>query len=366
MPFPALRHQAAPSPAALRGQVVALIPAHNEADRIAAAINGLHAQIRRPDKIIVLADNCTDATVAVARKCGALTLESLGNSHKKAGALNQALALLLPRLGPEDMILVQDADTVLVPRFVSAARKVLLNGAGACGGVFYGEEGGGLLGLLQRAEFARYARQLHRSSGRARVLTGTATMFTTGALRSLLAARQSGRLPGGGGVYTTASLTEDGEITLALKSLGFRCVSPGACTVTTEVMSAVPTWWRQRTRWQRGALDDLRAYGWTRATAPYILRQGGMALSVAMFALYVAWTAVTTARYGWHTTPFWAGVTAFFVIERAVTARRAGWRAMLLAALLVPELAYDALQHAVWLTCVAGAALKTKPAWHAT
>jgi biofilm PGA synthesis N-glycosyltransferase PgaC len=348
------------------GQIIVLIPAHNEADRIAAAIEALGRQTWRPAEVIVITDNCTDATADVATRCGARVLASHNNKDKKAGALNQALDALLPVVDGDDMILVQDADTVLVPRFVAVARRELLRGAGACGGVFYGEPGGGLLGLLQRAEYARYARQLRRSGGRARVLTGTATMFTIGALRALAAARRSGRLPGGTGVYTTASLTEDGEVTLALKTLGYRCVSPGACSVTTEVMTDVPAWWKQRTRWQRGALDDLRSYGWTRTTLPYILRQCGTAASVGMFALYLVWAWFATVRYGWHTDPFWTSVTGVFVVERAVTVRKAGWRAMLLAALLVPELAYDALQHAVWLACVAGAALRTKTAWHAT
>jgi poly-beta-1,6-N-acetyl-D-glucosamine synthase len=41
------------------------------------------------------------------------------------------------------------------------------------------------------------------------------------------------------------------------------------CDTTTEVM---PTWadlFRQRLRWQTGALTDLRAYGLTGVTAPY-------------------------------------------------------------------------------------------------
>ena len=43
-------------------------------------------------------------------------------------------------------------------------------------------------------------------------------------------------------------------------------VSPMQCRVITEVM---PTWralWRQRMRWQRGALENIGAYGLTRAT----------------------------------------------------------------------------------------------------
>jgi cellulose synthase/poly-beta-1,6-N-acetylglucosamine synthase-like glycosyltransferase len=160
-----------------------------------------------------------------------------------------------------------------------------------------------------------------------------------------------------------ASLTEDGEITLALKTLGFRCVSPGGCAVTTEIMSTLPSWWKQRTRWQRGALEDLRAYGMTRVTLPYVLRQFGMGASVAVFALYVVYSLVTTCLYGYHTNALWLSISALFVAERVLTVRRAGWREIVTASLIFPELVYDALQHAVWLWCVTGALLRTRTDW---
>ena len=71
-------------------------------------------------------------------------------------------------------------------------------------------------------------------------------------------------------------MTEDNEMTLALKSLGAKMISPMQCHVITEVM---PTWralWRQRMRWQRGALENIGAYGLTRATLRYWLQQIGI------------------------------------------------------------------------------------------
>jgi poly-beta-1,6-N-acetyl-D-glucosamine synthase len=350
-------------------EVIVLIPAHNEEDVIAGALAGLMKQTRPPDWMVVVCDNCTDRTAELAIAWGAQIFHTVRNKKKKAGALNQAIGRLLPLLRPTDVIVVVDADTTIAPGFLEAAVQEIEAGAGACGGVFYGEDGGGLLGVFQRAEYCRYARQLARGKGEARVLTGTGSAFTVEAMRCLAAARASGELPGGGSqkgepiVYTYASLTEDGEATLALKSLGFRCVSPGECRVTTEIMTSLPAWWKQRTRWQRGALEDLRAYGWTSVTRGYILRQVAMGLCVAMFALYIAYAAWTTTAYGYHTNDFWLGISSLFVAERVVTVRRAGWREKLTATLIFPELCYDALQHAVWLWCVAGALLRTRTEW---
>lgn len=345
-----------------------MVPAHNEEAAIVGTLDGLMEQSRPPDWVVVVCDNCTDRTADLAVACGAEVFCTVGNKRKKAGALNQALGRLLPSLRGTDVVLVVDADTRLGPRFIEAALREIEAGAGACGGVFYGDEGGGLLGIFQRAEYCRYARQLDRSRGQARVLTGTGSAFTVEALRTLAAARASGRLPGAqpgpvAPVYTMASLTEDGEITLALKTLGFECVSPGECKVTTEIMMTLGDWWKQRTRWQRGALEDLRTYGLTRVTLPYILRQGGMGLCVAVFALYLAYATVTTVTYGYHTNILWLSISGLFVVERVVTVRRSGWREIITAALILPELIYDALQHAVWLWCVAGALLRTRTEW---
>jgi biofilm PGA synthesis N-glycosyltransferase PgaC len=352
-----------------RREVIVLIPAHNEEDVIEGTLAGLMKQTRPPDWLVVVCDNCTDRTADLAIAGGAEIFRTVRNKKKKAGALNQAIGRILPLLRPTDVVVVVDADTTIAPGFLEAAVREIEAGAGACGGVFYGEDGGGLLGVFQRAEYCRYARQLARGKGEARVLTGTGSAFTVEAMSCLAAARASGELPGGGSqegepiVYTYASLTEDGEVTLALKSLGFRCVSPGECKVTTEIMTSLPAWWKQRTRWQRGALEDLRAYGWTSVTRGYILRQIAMGLCVAMFALYISYAAWTTSAYGYHTNDFWLGISFLFVVERVVTVRRAGWQEKLTATLVFPELCYDALQHAVWLWCVAGTLLRTRTEW---
>ena len=64
---------------------------------------------------MVVADNCTDRTEDVARAGGAEVFRTVDNTHKKAGALNQVLAGLLPGLDDDDLVLVMDADSLLDP-----------------------------------------------------------------------------------------------------------------------------------------------------------------------------------------------------------------------------------------------------------
>ena len=159
------------------GQIVALIPAHNEEESIERTIAALNAQTRPADRIIVIADNCTDETPALARASGAEVIVTQGNTHKKAGALNYALRRVLPGLEDDDAILVQDADSYLDPDFVAVTAAKLDEGYAAAGGKFYGREGGGLCGMFQRNEYARYARDNARKHGRVLCITGVGTLL---------------------------------------------------------------------------------------------------------------------------------------------------------------------------------------------
>src|SRR5690606_38278357 len=131
----------------------------------------------RPERVIVVADNCSDATVALARHEGVEVFETQGNVDKKAGALNQALRAVLPSRGENDVVMVMDADTTLDAGFLAAAVNDFTRDRAlmAVGVLFYGEEGGGLLGQLQRNEYIRYSREIRRRRGRVFILTGTAS-----------------------------------------------------------------------------------------------------------------------------------------------------------------------------------------------
>lgn len=347
-------------------RIVAVIPAHNEAGRIGAAVAALRAQSRALGPIVVVADNCTDATADVARRAGARVVESVGNRHKKAGALNQVLEQVLDGLGDGDLVLVQDADTTLVPSFVASAVDAMATDVGAVGGIFYGEPGGGLLGVLQRIEFQRYAREIARRAYRADVLTGTATVFRVSTLRRIRQARLDGLIGGGTSYYSLASLTEDDEITKAVRTIGCRTVSPAGCRVVTEVMTTVPKLWHQRMRWQRGALENLRDYGWTRVTAPYFVRQILMGLSVLALGLYLVFTGWMLARGRPEFSPFWVAIGLVFVAEKVVTAHGAGVRSQILAGTLVVELVYDLFQHTVYVRSLWDMARRREERWCAT
>jgi cellulose synthase/poly-beta-1,6-N-acetylglucosamine synthase-like glycosyltransferase len=355
-------------------RVVAIIPAHNEAATVHLSVEALAIQTRVPDEVIVVADNCTDDTAARAESCGARVIVTQGNTDKKAGALNQVLAFLLPELDDQDIVLVQDADSFLDDNFIEGGLAALRRraGIGAVGGTFRGQPAPAgaswsarVLAHLQDNEYARYARDVRRLRGKCLVVTGTAAMFRVATLKRISAARLKGTLPAGdgrGGIYDTSVLTEDNELSFAVMTLGYSLLAPAAMTLTTEVM---PTWrqlWNQRLRWKRGAVENCFQYGFTRVTRRYWGRQALTAAGVVVTALYLGTLVWALFDGGITIHPFWLGVTGVFISERFITVRDKGWRHQAAAASMY-ELPYELFLQATHAKAYFDALLRRDRNW---
>jgi cellulose synthase/poly-beta-1,6-N-acetylglucosamine synthase-like glycosyltransferase len=340
-------------------RVTVLIPAHNEEGCIVDALYSVWTQSRLPDQVIVVTDNCSDRTAEVARRWGAEVYETTGNTHKKAGALNQALGDILPDLRDKDAVLVMDADSFLDEKFVEHALSKLSCGSyGGVGGTFSGRSGGGFVGMLQRNEFARYARDVRRKKGKVLCLTGTAALLKVGALRKVAASRPSGN------VYDTEVLTEDFELTLRLGHLGYDVVSPKECTLSTEVMETWGDLARQRLRWKRGAVENLIQYGLTRVTLEHWARQIVTMLGTIVTLMYLStlfWAVAV--QHSLHFYPIWIGLTVIFMVERVISVRRRGLRMSMLAALLIVEMPLDLFLQAVHLKAYWQTIFKAQRSW---
>ena len=184
--------------------------------------------------------------------------ETVGNTGKKGGALNQAWDRLDDYLTDDDYLVTMDADTLLDEHFVENAyakyqqkRRKGHKLGGVCAN-FQGLELDSALGVLQKMEYAR-AEKINRSRrGIAPVLAGAATMFSVRALREVHESR--GRL------YEPV-LTEDYELSLALRVHGYETMAPRNCLAHTDLMPTAKMLWAQRLRWYRGAFESLRDYG---------------------------------------------------------------------------------------------------------
>lgn len=59
-----------------------LIVAHNEAAHIAECLESIERQTLQPDEILLVAHNCTDETVAIARKFPRVRIEELTTKER--------------------------------------------------------------------------------------------------------------------------------------------------------------------------------------------------------------------------------------------------------------------------------------------
>ncbi len=103
-----------PQPHALSAEVplprvAVLMPAHNEAIGIEAALSTILPQLGDRDRLLVVADNCDDNTAAIARHAGATVIERQDTRHRGKGyALDFGRRWLAA--DPPGVVVIADAD----------------------------------------------------------------------------------------------------------------------------------------------------------------------------------------------------------------------------------------------------------------
>lgn len=113
-----------------RVKVVALVPAYNEAEKIEKTIHSLMAQTYPFESVRIIANNCTDDTVAIVKKLqrkykrqGRTELQLLvmkENKGKKSGALNHGLATLEKDI---KYVFGMDGDTIVDEHMIEEGMK---------------------------------------------------------------------------------------------------------------------------------------------------------------------------------------------------------------------------------------------------
>jgi biofilm PGA synthesis N-glycosyltransferase PgaC len=308
------------------GSVTAILPAHNEEDCLPETIASLRKQTTPPGRIIVVSDNSTDRTVEIAKGLGVEVIETEGNTHRKAGALN----CVLENQTFDGPVLIMDADTQLADVFIETALKKFKNPiVGAVGAVFNADRKDTFIRYCQYLEWMRYSNQLDRT-GKVFVLSGTAAVFRPEALASV-----KERF---GYFYDVNSMTEDSAMTIQMKSCGWRLLSPQKCRTETETMGTWKELIVQRTRWTMGAMQNISIFGVNHITLEYLIQQIMLAVSVFLMFMLTVSTVWAGMISGLHLTAFWLAIGAIFVVERIITVD--GRREKFFAALMLPELFY--------------------------
>lgn len=316
-------------------RVVALVPAYNEQDSIGRTIEALLAQDRPLDEIVVVANNCKDATYEIARGYPVTAVNYPGNPHGKAGALN----LGWQRYAQDaDLVVCADADTILPPNAVAGWLDEMRPDIGGISGQVV-MMGGNLLERIQRAEFARSA-QIGLQAGSVPVISGTGCCYSGAALREV-AAQAPEDAP-----WSYRSITEDHWLTYQLRLLGWRTIMSSSVPVFTGAMPDWRSLWHQRVKWHTGTIEDLLCWGFTRLTMREWRQQFYGFLLFVFWILYPASLALTAGLGTLHFSWSMVAIPAFFAMTELWMARLIrgrSWKDFLIAGSLVGMYAYTVL-----------------------
>jgi cellulose synthase/poly-beta-1,6-N-acetylglucosamine synthase-like glycosyltransferase len=264
------------------------VPAHNEEAGIARTVASLRAIDWPADRfrIIVIADNCTDATAAVARTAGARVLERQDpNLRGKGYALAFGFAASLAE-GWAQAVVVIDADAEVSVNLLEAFAARIEQGAEAVQ-AHYGILNPWASWRTQLITIAKGAFHIVRSRARERLgvssgIRGNGWCVTHALLR---------KVP-----YQCYSLTEDLEYGIELGLAGVRVAYADEAHSDAEMVSAENIARKQRQRWEQGRFELVRsrtlpllAAAWRRRSAVCLdLALDLMVLPLSYVAMNVA------------------------------------------------------------------------------
>ncbi len=329
-----------------RTRVTVLVPAHDEAELIARCVRSLRDQTYPSDRyeVVVIADNCTDDTAAIAREAGARVLvREDPTARGKGHALRWALDRVLAQDPPPDAVAVVDADSVAARDFLEALVAPFERGAPAAQGESLLSDEGSPGAALRAAAFLLVNRT--RPSGRA-VLGLPTTLAGNGMLfgRELLQAHP----------WDAFSAAEDVEYTIRLRLAGIGPAFAGGAILVSPTAPTAEAATQQQLRWEGGKTHVARTQiprlvgSALRLRKPLLLEAalelavpplGLLTAAAALGTVVVAVLAATGVLPAWSVASWAAALVAIPVYVlvglRAARAPRSAYRSLARAPLLV-------------------------------
>lgn len=243
------RRSPAPSSVGPRPCVAVVIPAHNEATVLESTIRSIRPQLVPGDRILVVADNCTDRTAAVARRLEVEVVERFDAHHRGKGyALDCGVSHLDREGNPPGLVILVDADCTVQPGAIETlARQVITTGRPAQADY-----------LLERppasgprdqvSALAFLVKNRVRPTGLRRaglpcLFTGTGMAFPWHAIVNAPLA--------------SADIVEDMKLSLDLSLRGLSALYCADARVTGRLPVGMKVAYVQRTRWEHGHLQTV-------------------------------------------------------------------------------------------------------------
>ncbi len=274
-----------------RPKIAVLIPAYNEAAGIGATISTILPQLTPQDRLLVIADNCTDATAEIARNSGASAIERHDTERKGKGyALDFGLQSIAS--DPPEVVIMVDADCICQPDAIEKLARVAMAEQRPVQATYLMEQPPNPTPKDSISALAFLVKNLVRPSGLKQLgfpslLTGTGMAFPWLIVRDVPLA--------------SSNIVEDMQMSLDLAIAGHPTVFCPEARVTGCLPQQQEVAKTQRTRWEHGHLQTLLTQTPRLATASieqqrFDLMAIALDLSVPPLSLLVAiWLATFVA-----------------------------------------------------------------------
>ncbi|GAA0482218.1 glycosyltransferase family 2 protein [Parasphingorhabdus litoris] len=227
--------------------IAILIPAHNEASIITETIETLSDNIPSNAEILVVADNCSDATAELARRAGAKVAEREDETRRGKGhALDFGRDILAA--DPPDCVIVMDADCALGKNSAAKLASVALAKAVPVQATNLIHSAPDAPPVVQISNFAMLVKNLVRQRGMTRLggaalLTGTGMAFPWSVFATVPLAN--------------SHLAEDLALGITVTQQGRTPLFLESASVSSEAAAEEDTL-VQRTRWEHGFLTTAK------------------------------------------------------------------------------------------------------------
>jgi cellulose synthase/poly-beta-1,6-N-acetylglucosamine synthase-like glycosyltransferase len=275
-------------------KLAVLIPAHNEEVVIGSTLQQLLPAIKQQDRLVVIADNCSDRTATIAREAGATVIERDNpNLRGKGYALDYGLRFL--ESDPPEVVVLVDADCKVTSGAIEHLTKQAIATRRPVQALYLMKKPSNPSSKDLVSVFAFKVKNLVRPLGLTRLsipilLTGTGMAFPWSVISSVNLA--------------TGNIVEDMKLGLDLSIAGHKPLFCPDAKVSGELPQQTAAAKSQRTRWEHGHLQTLLTY------APILLKAGvtqkrfdllGSALDLCippLSLLVVSWLALFTTSVG--------------------------------------------------------------------
>ncbi len=235
------------SPAGHRPRIAVLVPAHDEAELIGATLRRIGPQLAASDRLIVVADNCTDETAAIAAAAGAETLQRADPTLRGKGyALDFGVRHLAA--DPPEVLIIIDADCEIAVGAIDRLARACHENARPVQALYLMYCASGAAALQRIAEFAWTVKNRVRPLGLHQLgfpcqLMGTGMAFPWALI---------GRAP-----LATGHIVEDLKLGIDLACAGAAPMFCPDALVTSRFPASLEGIRDQRARWEHGYLSVI-------------------------------------------------------------------------------------------------------------